>query len=179
MVTSTTDMMDNRISQASKRALRNPWVLGWLALVAVVLGVNVFMISMAFVTNPGLVSKSYYEQGREFERTIQTRNATRASLGWDLKLEGGGELRVGQTGPFRLVALEKSGAPLKGADVVVHAYRPSDANADFSLPLAEKAPGEYLGDIQFPLKGAWDLVVEVRRGDDLYQVPRRIAIFGS
>lgn len=172
-------MMGNLISQANKQALRNPWVLGWLTLVAVVLGVNVFMIGMAFVTNPGLVSKSYYEQGREFERTVLSRNAARAELGWNLKLETGGELHAGRPGGLRMTAADKTGQPLTSAQVVVHAYRPSDANLDFSLPLAERAPGEYVGDVSFPLKGAWDLIVEVRQGENVYQLPRRVSIVGS
>jgi nitrogen fixation protein FixH len=179
MAMANTETMDNLISQANKRALRNPWVLGWLALVAVVLGVNIFMISMAFVTSPGLVSKSYYEQGRELERTVQSRSAARTALGWNLQLETGGELHAGRAGGLRMVALDKAGQPLTAAQVVVHAYRPSDAESDFSLPLAERAPGEYVGEVNFPLKGAWDLVVEVRQGENTFNLPRRVSIFGS
>ena len=170
--------MDNPISQANKRALRNPWVLGWLALVAVVLGVNIYMISMAFITSPGLVSKNYYEQGRDYERTVQSRSAARAALGWDVALEVSG-VHMGKPAAFRIVAKDKDNRPLAESQVKLFAYRPSDVNADFSTVLAEKVPGEYVGDVVFPLKGAWDLVVEVKQGEDIYQVPRRLAVLAN
>ena len=57
-------MSNKKISQDNPNAWRNPWVLGWLALVAVVLVVNAVMITIAFVTNPGLVTEDYYEKGQ-------------------------------------------------------------------------------------------------------------------
>ncbi|MGE0082140.1 MAG: FixH family protein [Thiohalomonadaceae bacterium] len=170
------DVLQNGVSQSSKRALRNPWVLGWLALVAVVLGVNIFMISMAFVTNPGLVSKDYYEKGRSYERTVQQRIATRTALGWELALETPERIVMQRPAAFRLHVADKVGLPLAKADVTVHAYRPSDANADFATPLAEASAGQYVGDLQFPLKGKWDLIVEVKQGEHSYQIARNVFV---
>jgi nitrogen fixation protein FixH len=170
------DVLQNGISQSSKRALRNPWVLGWLALVAVVLGVNIFMITMAFVTNPGLVSKDYYEKGRDYERTVQQRIAARNALAWDLSLQTPERIVLQRPAAFRITAADKVGLPLVGADVTVRAFRPSDANADFSMPLAEVTGGQYVGDLVFPLKGVWDVIVEVRQGEHNYEIARRVSV---
>lgn len=170
------DVLQNGISQSSKRALRNPWVLGWLALVVVVLAVNIFMISMAFITNPGLVSKDYYEKGRSYERTVQQRIAMRTALGWDLAFETPERIVMQQPAAFRLHVADKVGLPLAHANVMVYAYRPSDAAADFSMPLAEVGPGHYVGDLQFPLKGKWDLIVEVKQGEHSYQIARNVFV---
>ena len=48
--------------QASS-AWRSPWFIGLDWMVAVVLAVNATMITLAFVTNPGLVIDDYYERG--------------------------------------------------------------------------------------------------------------------
>lgn len=170
------DSFHHGVSQSSKRALRNPWVLGWLALVAVVLGVNIFMISLAFITNPGLVSEDYYEKGRSYERTVQQRAATRSALGWDLALQAPEHIVWQRPAGFRLHVADKVGLPLGGATVTVHAFRPSDADADFTMPLAEVAPGQYVGDLEFPLKGKWDLVVEVKQAEHSYQIARNVFV---
>lgn len=173
------DVLQNGVSQSSKRALRNPWVLGWLALVAVVLGVNIFMITLAFVTNPGLVSKDYYEKGRSYERTVQSRMAARSALGWDLALEAPGQIVLQRPAAFRLHVADKVGLPLGGAEVTMRAFRPSDADADFVMPLAEVTAGQYVGDLQFPLKGVWDLIVEVRQGENSYEIARRVSVLAD
>ena len=58
------------ISQDNPKALKNPWVIGWLLLVAVVLAVNIGFISLAFITNPGLVDKNYYEKAEDYEENL-------------------------------------------------------------------------------------------------------------
>jgi nitrogen fixation protein FixH len=168
--------MESGISQGNRQALRNPWVLGWIALVTIVLGVNIFMVTMAFTTGPGLVHEDYYERGRDYERTIETRIAARAALGWKLKLESARAIKTGQPAAFNLFVEDKVGAPLANANVMVNAYRPSDAESDFVIPLAEKVPGQYVGDLVFPLKGIWDVIIEVKQGEDAYQITRRISV---
>ncbi|MCW8957281.1 MAG: FixH family protein, partial [Gammaproteobacteria bacterium] len=82
-------MTDNskRISQDNPHAWRNPWVLGWIALVVIVLVVNIAMISLAFITNPGLVTEDYYEKGIDHEENFNKRMAARSALGWSYRTE--------------------------------------------------------------------------------------------
>jgi nitrogen fixation protein FixH len=40
--------------------LKNPFVIGWLVMLVLVLSVNLFMVNMAIVTNPGLVKNDLY-----------------------------------------------------------------------------------------------------------------------
>ena len=49
------------ISQDNKQAMRNPWLLGWLGILAVVITVNIIFIVTAFKTYPGLVDDDYYD----------------------------------------------------------------------------------------------------------------------
>jgi len=170
---------DTKISQSNKRAFRNPWVLGWLALIAVVLGVNIVFITLAVVTNPGLVSKDYYERGRDHERHYIQRRLERTALGWTTSLEVPESIQLGATQTYRFVVVDKEGQPVQGASVVLNAFRPSDAKADFSETLLETAPGRYEGAVTFPLKGIWDLLVHVERDAKGFDVPRRISVLAQ
>ncbi|MEW8470307.1 MAG: FixH family protein, partial [Candidatus Thiodiazotropha sp.] len=71
---------------------------------------------------------------------------------------------------------DKDGYPISRHDVIFHAYRPSDANQDFSVPMKQTAPGEYQAEVSFPLKGAWDTLVSIKNGEDEYNTPKRIGV---
>jgi nitrogen fixation protein FixH len=168
--------LESSITQASKRAMRNPWVLGWIAMVVIVLGVNIAMVTLAITTNPGLVTKDYYERGQDYEQHMASRRAERAKLGWQLDLKQPAASLIDQPGAYRFTALDAKGKPLAGAQVVLYAYRPSNAGNDFSVPMTEAAPGVYQANVAFPLKGVWDLIVNVKRDGHDYDVPQRIHV---
>lgn len=152
---------------------RNPWVLGWIALIVVVLLVNAAMIMLAYVTSPGLVVKDHYERGEAYASTAAER-ARQRDLGWSLALAGEPGLR--RAAPLRLSLKDGSGAPLLAEAAVLHAYRPSDARADFHAVFVPLAPGEYSADVAFPLPGVWDLVIEVRAAGSRLEEARRIDV---
>ena len=165
------------ISQNNPRALRNPWVLGWIALVVVVLGVNAGMITTAIVTNPGLVDKNYYEEGRQLERNITKNEAARNALGWQIKLDQPSRSVMGQEAVYHFTAYSSIGLPLNKLAPTLTAYRPSDANADFTMTMKEIGPGQYEARPVFPLKGAWDVSVNVKHQEhDFKLAEKRIAV---
>ncbi len=178
MTTTVENGETGKISQSNKQAFRNPWVLGWLGLLTVVIGVNIAFITTAIVTNPGLVSNDYYQQGRDHEQHYLQRVADRKALGWNAKLDLPKHVPFGADQDIQLTVSDRSGDPLRGAEVVLNAYRPSDAKADFSVPLQEVAPGQYKTATRFPLKGVWDLIVVVKRDDKGIDLPHRISVKG-
>jgi nitrogen fixation protein FixH len=159
---------DNRISQSNKRAFRNPWVLGGLGLIGTVLAVNVTMITRAVTTNPGRYNESHYIQ----------RVAERSALGWSASLDVPANIQRGATQTYRVIVVDKVGEPLRGAQVILNAYRPSDAKADFRLPLEEVGAGIYQTSVEFQLKGIWDLLIDVKQEGNSLELPRRIAVQG-
>jgi len=165
-----------RISQSSRQALRNPWVLGWFVMLAVVLTANIGMITTAVVTNPGLVNENYYERGRNYERNMRRQQAARAALGWEMLFSPPAQPRAATPEPYRFTARAADGSPLRGAEVRLFAYRPADAGADFQVPLREVEPGRYEADATFPLKGIWDLIVEIRHGDNRNDLAHRLIV---
>ncbi|HEY0721660.1 MAG TPA: FixH family protein [Gammaproteobacteria bacterium] len=161
------------ISQSSKRAFRNPWVLGWIALVVIVLGVNIAMISLAVTTNPGLVDKDYYEKGRDFENNVQKQIAAHNALGWSGRLDTSGQPRRGQTTPMRFSVVDNKGLPISNLKMTLVSYRPSDVSADFNVDMKEFAPGLYQADVSYPLKGLWEVTVRVDHNEQRLELAKQ------
>jgi nitrogen fixation protein FixH len=166
------------ISQSSKRALRNPWVLGWLALVLTVLGVNSFFIAAAVITSPGLVEEDYYEKGRDHEKNLLKRREAHQSLGWQYGLQFPEQININTDIPLSFNAVDEAGLPLRDAVVSISAYRPSDADADFGSTMKETVPGMYETRMQFSLKGIWDLIIKVQQAEQTLELRRRISVQG-
>ncbi|WP_456444690.1 FixH family protein [Thiolapillus sp.] len=175
-MTTMTENKTPRFSQDSKQAFRNPWVLGWIAGILVVLGVNVAFIVAAVVTNPGLVEKDYYEKGRDQEQHFIQQRLARNRLGWQMKLEAVSTPVAGEPVRYTFNIVDTSGVAVDGDKATLHAYRPSDVKADFDLPMQEIAPGVYSAELTFPLKGVWDLSAVLVKGEDSLKVTRRISV---
>ena len=169
-------MNKNSISQNNPRALKNPWVIGWLALVSVVLAVNVGFISLAFITNPGLVDQDYYENAEDYEENLIKYRTARAALGWTYQADFPKMPLINKKEMYRLTVVDKAGLPLTAATITINAYRPSDASADFQILLSEIGAGIYEGYITYPLKGAWEITTSIIRGEDKYDFVRRASI---
>lgn len=172
-------MNKNSISQDNPRALKNPWVLGWLALLIVVLAVNIGFISLAFLTNPGLVDKNYYENSQDYEKNLVKYREARSALGWTYQANFPVNPLINSRELYRLSVVDKAGLPLTAAEVTINAYRPSDASADFSTTLTEVGAGIYEGYIEYSLKGIWDITVNISRESDVYDFTRRASIVTS
>jgi nitrogen fixation protein FixH len=168
--------LKQRYSQSNPEALRNPWVLAWMGVVAVFLSVNGLFVVLAVASNPGLVVENYYEQGRAYEQNAQQILAARNALRWETKLEIPERILAKSPGTYRFSGVDSRGVPLADADVQLTAYRPSDAGADFTTHFDPFAPGLYQAVIDLPLPGVWDLNVRISRGADVYQQSHRITV---
>lgn len=164
------------ISQSSNTALRNPWFLAAMGFISVVVLVNIVFITSAISTNPGLVDKNYYEKGRNFEDSVQQRKDMVQRLNWDMRIQVPDEIVMNQPTTIYLNVADSAGLPLENATASLHAYRPSDANADFTLDMTPYAPGIFSADVRFALRGIWDLKVAAFQGEDNIEIRRRISV---
>lgn len=166
----------SKLSQSSPDGKRNPWVVGWIGMVAVVVLVNIGMVTTAFITRPALVDEDYYETGRKYEQNAIKMLVARNELGWEGRLDVPPKTFMNMPVAYNFNVVDKEGLPLKGADVMLFAYRSSDADEDFKEKLSEIAPGLYQGTMNFRLKGIWDLSVQVKRDEHRIDFTRRITV---
>ena len=164
------------ISQDNPQALRNPWVLGWLGLLAFVVLVNVVFITVSFKTSPGLVDPDYYEKGRDHEQNMQKKMAARAALGWNTSFRFGADPVMGQESLLVVTAKDRDNQPIERANVEIRAYRPSDSAADFQVATTEAGDGQYHAFLNFPLKGIWELDFVVSKGEDRLSSNHRLIV---
>jgi len=157
-------------------AWRSPWVIGWVALVVLVLGVNLTMVYLAIVTNPGLVNEDFYDRGQHYERTMASKLAN--DPGWTMRLDLPESIRVNEPSRIRVLLTDKAGEPVSPDRVSFFAYRPSDKGQDFSAVMEEEAPGRYGLQLSFPLVGFWDGLVAVTQGGEEFTLGERISVAG-
>lgn len=169
-------MGSNMISQDNKQAMRNPWVLGWLGILITVISVNVAFIVTAFNTSPGLVDEAYYEKGRDHEKHFQEKMTARNRLGWSIKLQTPKTITLGVPDNYSVSVTDRVGNPLKDAKVTLHAYRPSDAAADFTTELQMVANGVFQSKVLLPLKGIWDINIAVVQGEERLETAHRVHV---
>lgn len=164
------------ISQKNKEALKNPWVLGMLLFLLTFLTANAVFIYLAFKSPPNLVVEDFYERGERYEET-QKRIEAEKSLGWTGLLMTPAQTRVNQLQTYEVLIQGKNSVNLDLDSVILNAYRPSDARADFSVEMFQKSPGIYAAEASFNLPGIWDVIVVAKQGDQEFLVTKRVSIF--
>ncbi len=163
------------ISQKSNTALKNPWVLGFIAFFLTFVTANVIFISLAFKSPPALVVDDFYERGQAYEET-QKRIAEEKSLGWIGLLITPPSIRVNQLQTYDVFLHGKNSTKLELDSVTFFAFRPSDNEADFSTPMQQKQSGVYTVDARFDLPGIWDVIVEAKQGEQKFLTTKRISV---
>jgi len=163
------------ISQDSNEALKNPWVLGFILFFITFVSANIVFISLAFKSPPQLVDKQFYEHGENYAET-QKQIEKQKALGWNGVLITPSATRVNEMQMYELVITGKNSAVIELDSVVIKAYRPSDAKADFFVEMTMTSPGHYQGMMNFHLPGVWDLKVEAKQADTVFVVAKRLYI---
>jgi nitrogen fixation protein FixH len=170
------NIKNKTFSQDNPYAWRNPWVIAWVSLLAVVVIVNITMISTAFITYPGLVEKDYYEKGQDYEQNINKRISARNALAWTYTLNFPTEPVIHTSSHYSFDLVDKHGIALSNATVVFSAYRPSDVNADFKVNMIETVAGRYEARVSYSLKGVWRYTISIERNADTYSFTQRIHV---
>ncbi|OUR74366.1 hypothetical protein A9Q78_00545 [Methylophaga sp. 41_12_T18] len=163
------------ISQKNSEALKNPWVLGLLLFLFTFLSANAVFIYLAFTSPPNLVVEDFYERGEVYEQT-QKRIEKEKAMGWTGLIMTPTRTRVNQVQTYEILLQGKNSVGLNLDSVTLHAYRPSDARADFSAEMQKQQVGLYSSDISFNLPGIWDLIVEAKVGEQEFLTTKRITI---
>ncbi|BBP44826.1 hypothetical protein THMIRHAS_01990 [Thiosulfatimonas sediminis] len=154
---------------------KNPFVLAWLLILTVVLAVNFFMVSMAIVTNPGLVVDDFYEQGKNMDKILAEQKRME-QLGWQLKIDLP-ILSEAKAQTVTLQVLDKDNQFMSVDSAVLYFYRPSNRDLDGQQALsATDKVGVYQAQFALPVKGKWDVIMEIKKGDNTFNVGRSIFV---
>ena len=157
------------ISQHSKKGLRNPWLLGMIGLIILVLGVNGTFIWFATHNRSTLVDRDYSTKDRKSNASVVSDLQEQKALAWKATLKQPKAIVMGSPAEYGISVVDRDGVPVSGA-MEVEAYRASDESKDFTTAFKEVSPGSYQGYISFPLKGYWELRIHVKRGKDIFEV---------
>ena len=169
------NILPNREWPEKDSALKSPWIRGLIAMMAVIVTVNIIMITVAFKSSPGLVVDDYYEKGKNYNKSLEKMAAQKA-LDWEVHLSAPEKIELGEKTRYGLTVVDRSRSPLLADKVEIYAFRPSDVAADFSVQMIPQGAGQYAVDLMFPLPGVWDLVVSIVKGDDQFEVTERIFV---
>jgi len=159
----------------SSSALKSPWVWGWFGMIAIVMAANATMIHFASTTSPGLVVNDFYEKGKNYDNTLQERQQEK-SLGWQIIPELPEKITVNKTFPIALSVAGAEGDKNLPREATIYLFRPSDATADFSLPMELKVSGMFTAELELPLPGRWDMIFALSSGDEGKEVPYRVFV---
>ncbi len=157
------------ISQHHRAALRNPWVLGMLALVLLVLVVNAAFIWLATHDKSTLVDREYKTRDRKTGAEFLSGLGAQQALAWKVTINRPKSIVRSEPTLYDISVVDSDGKQVRG-EVSVEAYRAADASKDFTTRFAEVSIGNYQGLIAFPLKGYWELHIRVSRGEEIFSV---------
>ena len=110
------------ISQENKNGLRNPWLLGMMALIIVVLGVNGTFIWLASHNRSTLVDRDYSTKDRKSNATVLSDLQEQKALAWKATISQPKAVVMGSPAEYEISVVDRDGVPVDGA-VEVAAYR--------------------------------------------------------
>lgn len=128
-----------------------------LGFFAVILLVNGYFIYQAQRTWPGVQSKTAYEDGLAYNKTLDQAAAQKA-LGLEV------DMTLTRT-DVTLTLKNRDGLPLSGLAPRATLSRPANADLDQTVNLADMGNGRYAAILDLPQAGQWDLRVDALLAD--------------
>ena len=118
---------------------------------------------------PGVVARDFQKKEAQYNAYLeqvrkQRQRGWRVSKGWLVAP------RAGEPQDFQVRVEGADGAPVRFAEVGGVFQRPSDSRMDQAFELHEIEPGLYRGRLSLPAPGHWDLVLRIRRGEQLHEI---------
>ncbi|MCC6135160.1 MAG: FixH family protein [Candidatus Contendobacter sp.] len=118
---------------------------------------------------PGVISHDYHKKEALYNDYLQQVERQR-QRGWQVQKGWLTDPVANQPAIFRVAAQTRDGEPLTGATVAGQFLRSSSSKLDVGFNLTERAPGVYETEVKLPWPGAWNLVLQIRKGEDLHEI---------
>lgn len=143
----------------SQAWFKSPLLLGWLFLVITAMAGTIYMVIQANSGFPGLVVDDFYERGQNYEENILTKLENNEKWTTDFQVP---EIIQNKSISIIFSINDKNGKPASAEKIILFAYRPSNAEKDFSAPMnLSDDQGTYQANMTFDSKGKWDLLASV------------------
>ncbi len=126
---------------------------------------------------PGVVSHDFHKKESLYNQYLQQVERQR-QRGWQIRKGWLADPVAGEPAVFRVVARTRTGEPLAGATVSGQFLRPSGSALDVAFALTEQQPGVYEATLTLPAAGTWNLVLQVRQGDELHEIRANTQVGG-
>ncbi len=144
-----------------------------LVLFIILVGATVYRIITALETHPGLVVEDAYSSGKRYAEILNHKNQL-AQLGWTLNLVTPKIVTHNIKQTYTINSAQR-GKALTDALVTVYFYRPLEKAYDFSINMVfHKEINQYQAQVILPLKGRWDMVIEVVKGEFVQRTSRKL-----
>lgn len=118
---------------------------------------------------PGTVSHDFQEKEALYNAYLRQVERQRAR-GWQVRKGWSARPVAGQPATFVVAVSDRAGDPVAGAAVAGRFLRTSNSRDDFAFEMREIRPGEYRATLEMPLQGIWQLVLQIRRGEELHEI---------
>ncbi|MDG4554808.1 MAG: FixH family protein [Candidatus Competibacter sp.] len=118
---------------------------------------------------PGVIARDFHKKEALYNQYLQQVERQR-QRGWQVHKGWLNEPIAGQPALFRATVQTRDGEPLASATLVGQFLRPSTSTLDVDFTLAETAPGVYEAPVSLPVAGHWNLVLQIRKGEELHEI---------
>ncbi len=118
---------------------------------------------------PGTVARDYQKKESLYNAYLE-QVKRQEQRGWQVHKGWLVDPVAGRQTAFQVQVTEADGAPLASARVSGVFQRPSDSRMDQRFTMQEIEPGLYRVILALPEPGAWNLVLNVRRGTQLHEL---------
>ena len=133
----------------------------------IIIAVDAWFVDLAITTHPGEVSKTAYEDGLAYNKTLINQSRQQA-LGW--------RVQVGQAegGKVRIRFLDRQDQAIKGLALKAQLVRPATEQGAVTLTFHEVEPGLYLSQ-GADRTGTYDLYLETQAANGVpFKAERRL-----
>lgn len=126
---------------------------------------------------PGTVSHDFQEKEALYNAYLEDVEEQH-ERGWQVKKGWKAKPVVAQPATLVVTVADKAGIPLTDAKVHGRFLRTSNSREDFDFDLSNVGGGEYQFRGSMPLPGLWQMVLWVKRGDDVHEIRGMTAVQG-
>lgn len=179
------------ISQKNKQGWRNPWVFGLLAVILSGVLINIKFFWNVTQHPTRVLDENYTVKAHnKYDAKWLQEQAERSTLGWQTRLHSPQRLEndpqaTADAARFILLASpaemqfelkDANGNPIEDAQVEIDAQWPGDPKFDFNTKFKPTSPGQYLGSMEFPRAGNWDLVIKANKDGREFDMEQKIFV---